>query len=219
MKAKATYESVKQAVLNIRKRNENPSVRAVMDETGGSFTTISKHLSKILEDETVADLAPDITPSLITALKAEIARHIEGTTKGLDEALEKQKTFNLELIKKLENAESLAEESELKAREVQLKYDELKSLHDAELAAFKARELSLKEWAERAEERTNSAIEQLSSTKEELAFMHGKCEELKNRVVERNATIQCLEEKVQDLEIKLESALKPKTATRKTKKT
>jgi chromosome segregation ATPase len=219
MKAKATYESVKQAVLNIRKRNENPSVRAVMDETGGSFTTISKHLSKILEDETVADLAPDITPALITALKAEIARHIESATNGLSEGLEKQKTFSLDLIKQLENAESLTKESELKAREVQHKYDELKSQYDTELAAFKARELSLKEWAERAEERTHSAVEQLSSTKEELAFMYGKCEELKNREVERSATIQRLEEKIQDLEAKLESALKPKATTRKIKKT
>lgn len=195
MKAKATLETVRLAVSELREQNERPTVRAIMAITGGSPGTISKHLARVIEEETVFEQAPDITPSLLNGLKVEIARHIGVATQQLQDTLSKGKAFNEDLIGRLIEAENVAEEARLEARAEREKFRILDGESGAKIAGAQARADELTRQVRRAEEISEGAANQIIKLKGEIAFVRGQLEERAATEKSLRQTIESYEKK------------------------
>ena len=80
-----TEEQVYTAILTLRKDGEKVSARNILRITGGSLATIQRIMTKILDEELIEAMAPEINEKLLKDLKLGIGNAIRTGLKDVTE--------------------------------------------------------------------------------------------------------------------------------------
>jgi flagellar motor component MotA len=145
-----TKEEVETAIHTLRKNGEKISERNVHRITGGSFSTLRRLITEILDQEQIEAMAPEISETLLKALKSGIGNAIKT---GL-ELMKAQREDALVLLDELD-AEMIAA-----AKQSQEKISQLKAENLA------------------AHEQRTKAETLLSAANNRIDFLEKQCQEL-----------------------------------------
>lgn len=115
-----TKEEVEAAIFTLRKNGEKVSERNVHPITGGSFSTLRRLITEILDQEQIEAMAPEISETLLKALKSGIGNAIKT---GL-ELMKAQREEGLVLLDELD-AEMIAAAKQAQEEISQLKAENL----------------------------------------------------------------------------------------------
>lgn len=223
-----TFEQVSKVALEMIANGVKPTVRSVLNLTGGKTETVAGFLRDFHDkrDHEVSKMADELGSSAIASLLAnEVQSVVDRKTKSIHEIVERQKEQLAEMIELLDQKESecnhKVELIEAKsAQAINEAQDKVKSfserIKEAELAKEQAESALLKTQSESiaqvdaAEKKASALVEaannQINKAESETATLRQQVKELSidqaKREIEQAELVQ-LKEKVNQLQIEL----------------
>lgn len=188
------YQLVAKACNQLQLLGDKPSVRKIREKIGGSHTILAEHLKKWRTETQLAEsTSMDISQELQKAILAEFAQVAAQVHSSLQETIE-EKDIDLR------EAMAALTECEVKYRQQEVKFDEIKrKLHndtlefEKKLAAFestvsflKDREIELQKHCALLNEKAHQAELQTAVANTNANNFQNRIKELEQQVKERN---------------------------------